>query len=114
MSMRRPHVSFRYFRKESLMLVYKVAAGAPVDTDVVARDLTVVVNGQQVLQQSFPGSTTDFGEIKADQGAQVIGTLTDVDDAGNRSQPATFEFVAADTLPPAQPGSFGVTLSREE
>jgi hypothetical protein len=40
-------------------------------------------------------------------------TLVDTDDAGNPSAPAVVEFVAMDTIPPAMPGSFGVTLVGE-
>ena len=115
MALRKPHVSVRFVTKESSMsLVYKITAGVPVDADVVARELTITQNGERVLTSAFDGSTTDFGEFRAEQGASIIGSLVDVDDAGNRSQPATFEFIAADTIPPSQPGSFGVTLVREE
>lgn len=95
-------------------LVYSVSAGAPVDADVVSREFAVVVNGGAPTTSTFIAATTSLGEIKVDQGATVTLTLVDVDDAGNRSQPATVEFVAQDTIPPAQPGSFGVTLVREE
>ena len=97
-----------------MALVYSVSAGSAVDADVTTRELTVVVNGEQVAQNTFPGSETALGEVVVPQGGNVTLTLVDIDDAGNRSQPATVEFVAADTIPPAQPGSFGVTLVREE
>lgn len=98
-----------------MALVYSVTAGAPVDADVVARELSVSVNGTPVGEPvSLDGKATELGEIKVEQGAKVLLTLVDIDDAGNRSQPATLEFEAADTIAPAQPGSFGVTLAREE
>jgi hypothetical protein len=115
MAMRRPHVSVRFVTKESSMsLVYKITAGVPVDADVVARELSITQNGETIVSTAFPGDAIDLGEVRAEQGTTIIGSLVDVDDAGNRSQPATFEFVATDTIPPAQPGAFGATLVREE
>ena len=97
------------------VLVYKVSVGPVVDADVVERQLVVVLNGGSPDEfKTFPADTTDLGEVRAAQGDSVLLTLVDVDDAGNRSEPAVLEFVATDTLPPAQPGSFGVTLVKEE
>lgn len=97
-----------------MALVYAVSAGPAVDADVVNRELAVVVNGQEVSRSLYPKDTTDFGEVRAAQDATVILTLVDIDDAGNRSQPAIREFVALDTIPPAAPGELGVALLREE
>lgn len=98
------------------VLVYKVSVGPVVDKDVVERQLVVAVNGVTPVDEFkvFPANSTDLGEIRVKQDDKVLLTLVDVDDAGNRSAPAVFEFVATDTLPPAQPGSFGVTLVAEE
>ncbi|NBT76099.1 MAG: hypothetical protein EBT15_09045 [Betaproteobacteria bacterium] len=98
------------------VLVYKVSVGPVVDADVVERQLVVAINGTNPVDEFkvFPADTTELGEISVPQGASVLLTLVDVDDAGNRSEPAVLEFVAEDTLPPAQPGAFGVTLVREE
>ena len=97
-----------------MALVYSVSAGPAVDADVTGRQLTVVVNGEVLSTVELAGSATDLGEVKVEQNANVTLSLVDVDDAGNRSQPAVLDFVATDTIPPAQPGSFGVTLAREE
>lgn len=98
-----------------MALIYTVTAGAPVDRDVVARELTVIVNGEASGEpRTYPGSATDLGEVRVEQDANVVLALVDVDDAGNRSQPATVEFTATDTIPPAQPGAFGVQLVREQ
>lgn len=98
------------------VLVYKVSVGAPVDADVVERQLVVALNGNSSPDEFkvFSADATDLGEVRAKQGDNVLLTLVDVDDAGNRSEPAVLEFVAEDSLPPAQPGAFGVTLVREE
>lgn len=97
------------------LLTYRISADAPKDADVVERLLTVSVDGQDVSDyaKSAAPDTTEFGEINVLQGAAVVVTLVDVDDAGNKSEPAEFSFVAQDTIPPAQPGSLGVTLVSE-
>jgi hypothetical protein len=97
------------------VLVYKVSVGPVTDKDVVERQLAVAVDGVAVGEvKVFSADSTDLGEIRVKQDDKVVLTLVDVDDAGNRSEPAVFEFVARDTLPPAQPGAFGVTLVAEE
>lgn len=98
------------------VLVYKVSVGPVADKDVVERQLVVAVNGASSPDEFkvFPADSTDLGEIRVKQDDKVLLTLVDVDDAGNRSEPAVLEFVASDTLPPAQPGAFGVTLVAEE
>ena len=95
------------------VLTYQVSVGPAVDHDVVSRELSCVIDAGEPVVSSFPGSTIDLGLVSAPQGASVILALVDIDDAGNRSDAATLEFVAADTLPPASPGSFGVTLVGE-
>ena len=98
------------------VLTYRVSVGPAVDADVIERRLVVAVDGLVPADavKVFPGAATELGEVSVPQGASVLLTLVDVDDAGNRSEPAELEFVAEDTLPPAQPGAFGVTLVREE
>jgi len=96
------------------MLVYSVTAGPPVDADVAARELTVAIAGIAGTPVTFAGNATDLGEVKAEQGSEVVLSLVDIDDAGNRSEAATVTFTATDTIPPARPGEFGVSLVREE
>ena len=95
-------------------LTYTISAGPVVDADVVSRVLTVVVAGEEPSERSFPGSAVEFGLLTVPQDSTVVLTLIDVDDAGNKSVPAVVEFVAADTLPPSQPGGLGVTLVSEK
>lgn len=96
------------------MLVYSVSAAPAVDADVVSRRLTVTVNGEAREPSDFTADATSFGELAFADNDAVVLTLVDIDDAGNASEPAVFEFVAVDTIPPAKPGDFGVTLLREE
>lgn len=101
----------RNFMKD--LLTYQVTVAAPVDSDVVARQLTVTVDGVSEGVRSFDGSATDLGTVEVLQDSQVVLSLVDVDDAGNSSEPAVVDFVAADTLPPSAPGAFSVTLVGE-
>lgn len=95
------------------VLGFEVTVAPVVDKDVVERELTLVVNGGEPVVSRFPGNATDLGAVTVPQGASVVLSLVDVDDAGNRSLPATLEFVAEDTLPPSQPGGLAVTLVHE-
>lgn len=97
-----------------MALIYSVSSGAPVDGDVVSRELTVSINGSPASTATFGPGETSLGEITANQGDAVVVSLVDIDDAGNRSDAAVLEFAAADTIAPAQPGLLGVTLVREE
>jgi|LakMenE01Jun11ns_1017448.scaffolds.fasta_scaffold9833791_2 hypothetical protein len=115
--MRRPYaVRITLIRKESgfMALVYSVTAAPVVDSDVFARRLVVTVNGENVSSTDHPAEVTSFGEVAVPQDSQVVLTLVDIDDAGNSSEPSVVEFTATDTIAPAKPGSFGVTLVREE
>lgn len=97
-----------------MSLIYKITAAAPVDADVMERRLSVKVNDTNRDTLLFSSSTTDFGELKVEQSDNVVLTLVDVDDVGNLSNPAILEFTAKDTLPPSEPGSFSISLIREE
>ena len=45
------------------MLFYAVSAAPPTDKDVVARTLTVTVNGEAREPVSFAAAATDLGEV---------------------------------------------------
>lgn len=93
-------------------LVYDVLLPAA-GVDVESRELTVTINGtaQPVLTPDKFATTT---RISVPQDSTIHLSLVDIDDAGNRSEPSTYDFVALDTLPPATPGALGVTLVGEE
>ena len=95
------------------LITYRVSAGAPVSGDVVSRLVTVVVDDVTQGSTAYGASVVDFGNITVPQDSSVTVFLVDVDDAGNKSEPASISFVAVDTLPPAQPGFLGVTLVGE-
>jgi hypothetical protein len=93
-------------------LTYSVVAAPASDADVVERILTATVNGESA-EKAYPASTSKFDDLTVTQGDLVILTLVDVDDAGNRSGPASLSFEAEDTIPPADPSGLGVTLVSE-
>lgn len=109
-------VGFHFRLKERIreMLVYSLTCAPAVDADVITRKLTITVNGEGRNPVQFPASFTNLGEFAFADDDNVVLTLCDVDDAGNASEPAVLEFVAKDTIAPAKPGEFGVTLVREE
>lgn len=97
------------------VLTYRVSIAEPTDADVVMRELTVYhldTNASSVT--TFPAAAVDLGEINVPQGSNVAVEVVDIDDAGNRSTPARFEFVAADTIPPSQPGGLSIALVGEQ
>ena len=94
-------------------LTYEIVVGAPAAGDVVNREVTVVVNGTYSDPVSYPPTAVSCGQITVPQDAEVIVSVTDVDDAGNRSDPATLVFTAFDVVPPPAPGGVGVVLLGE-
>lgn len=94
-------------------LTYSVTAGPATDADVVTRTVTVTINGEPSGSRDYPADTLRFEQLVVSEGDSVVMTLVDTDNAGNPSAPAVVEFVAADTLPPSQPGGFGVSLVGE-
>lgn len=96
------------------VLTYAVSAAPVVEGDVVSRELSVVVDGLEQPVVSFPGYAVDLGTVDVPQNSEVVLRLVDVDDAGNRSEPAEVTFVAVDTLPPSTPGALGVSLVGEK
>ena len=111
----KPEFKLRQIGRNTMpdVLTYSVTVGPVVDKDVVTRRLTVNVDGTDTGTTDFPGTATDLGLVSAVQNSKVVLTLVDIDDAGNKSEPATVSFTAEDTLPPAQPGKLGVTLVSE-
>lgn len=102
-------------RKKNMadLLTYTVTAGPVTDADVVTRTVTVTINGETSDSRDYAADTLTFAPLVVSEGDNVVMTLVDTDNAGNPSAPAVVEFVAADTLPPSQPGGFGVTLVHE-
>lgn len=96
-------------------LTYNVSVGPVVDADVVSRELSVYVDGEETARETrvYPADAIGLGSVSVPQNAAVVLKLVDIDDAGNRSEPAVLEFTATDTIAPSAPGDLGVTLVNE-
>jgi hypothetical protein len=100
-------------KEENDMLFFEFELPAPGASDVVTRKLTVKVG-------SADASTVDLAvgaaspEFSGADNDVVEGSLVDVDDAGNSSEPSNFSFVLTDTIAPPLPGQVGLKVTREE
>lgn len=94
-------------------MTYEIAVGGPASQDVVSRELTVVVDGVYRDPVVFPAYEVSLGRVSVPQDSEVVVSLVDVDDAGNRSEPSTISFKALDVVPPAAPGGLSVTVVGE-
>lgn len=112
---RRPEFVYEQLGEDSMsdILTYAIVAAPVVDGDVVTREFTVTVDGVARDPELYGAGVTDFGRVSVPQDSSVTLSLVDIDDAGNRSEPAVTEFVAVDTVAPAMPGAISVTLVGE-
>lgn len=87
---------------------------APGASDVVQRELSVTVNGAdppliRTYSNVMQSDTWDFQENDS-----LACTLTDIDNAGNRSQPSSvFNYDVVDDVPPPQPAELGIASKTE-
>ena len=81
--------------------------------DVVTRELSVSVGEQPPEIRSLPKDATEADGYGGPQDSMAIVTLTDIDDAGNRSLPSVLNVVLTDTFPPNQPGELGLVQTGE-
>lgn len=95
------------------IMTYEITVGAPVTNDVVSRELTVVVDGVYRDPVVFPAYEVNLGRVSVPQDSSVVVSVVDIDDSGNRSEPATLSFQALDVVPPAAPGGLNVTVVSE-
>ena len=80
--------------------------------DVVSRVLTVNV-GEDTGVYELAADVVETQEFECADNTEVTGTLADVDDAGNVSEPREFAFVVVDNLAPPMPGELGVKVTGE-
>lgn len=111
--LRKPGMVFLVIRKEEDMMKFVLVLptiGAP---DVVTRKLEIQVGGGEPQNFEFPGTATETDAFIGEQDDAVSGTLRDIDDAGNVSDPRDFGFVLEDTIAPPQPGEMGIRITEE-
>ena len=95
------------------MLVFKFVLPAPGASDVTERRLNFTIGDAEPISVTLEGGALESGEYQGQQGVSVNGSLVDVDDAANASDPRDFAIVLADTIAPPQPGEVGVTVTSE-
>ena len=112
--MRKPGHVFLVVRKENGMLSFVLVLPPPGAPDVVARRLSYQIGGKEPVVLDLDGLALETEELRASDNEPIVGSLVDIDDAGNQSEPRDFEFVIVDTIPPPQPGELGVRVVSED
>lgn len=102
-----------YEEGEEGMLKFVLVLPEAGAADVVTRELRFTV-GEELVEVNLEGSATETVELTGADNDAVVGSLVDVDDAGNRSEAREFSFVLVDTLAPPQPGELGLKVTGEE
>jgi hypothetical protein len=82
-------------------------------SDVVSRLVKVQIADGVVSEFSLGAADVMTPELQGADGATVVGSLVDVDDAGNVSPAREFSFVLVDTIAPPQPGEIGLRVTSE-
>lgn len=103
-------------RNEGMADIIKFAINLPPKAapDVVSRELTVAINGNDPVIRSLDASVTVVDDLEGPQDASVLVILVDTDDNGNRSEASTITFVLVDLIPPPKPGELGVVVLDEK
>jgi hypothetical protein len=92
-----------------LFVVYLPPKSAP---DVVARELTVEIDGEtQVLE--LDADSTQVSDLFGLEGSTVSLSLVDIDNADNRSGASVFNTTLKDTIAPPKPGVLGLEVTAE-
>lgn len=112
--LRRPGMVFLVIRKDEIgMLKFVLVLPTAGAHDVVTREIDLQIGDGEVQRLEVSGDTLETIEFSGDQGTTVTGSLRDVDDVGNVSEPRDFTFTLEDTLAPPQPGEVGARVTEE-
>jgi len=111
--LRKPGRVFLVVRKEDSMLKFVLVLPEPGAVDVVTRRLLVQINGAEPLTYDLASSTLESEELSGDDNDTITGSLVDVDDSNNSSEPRDFEFILTDTIAPPLPGELGLRVTEE-
>lgn len=87
----------------------------PSDPDTASRELSITVNGgDPPTVKTYQPTAAVTDQLIFNQDDQLVLTLVDIDDAGNRSQAsAALSVTVNDDVPPATPGALGVASKVE-
>lgn len=115
---KRPGLVFLKLTKEvNNMLFFELDLPASTTQDVLVggkRKLSVKVGSADAVDLELSGDAIVSLELSGNDNDVVEGSLVDIDDAGNPSDPSNFSFVLLDTIAPAAPGQVGLRVTREE
>lgn len=81
--------------------------------DVRTKRLRLSIGGMDSFELELDGNATKTKELDGKEGDTVWGELYHIDQAGNQSQPRTFEFVLSDTVPPPMPGEILLNVTSD-
>ena len=98
-------------------ITFDATLAAEADSTTTTRELSVKIGDAAPVIQTVPVSQTAIAAaVKGPVGAVVHVEQVDIDELGNRSQPAVLDFTITDCLPPVQPGvpSFSPVSEAEE
>lgn len=93
-------------------IIFRVVLPNASADDVKTREITVDIGGEVLCWVTDVVGPTAY-EFTGPQDAQVCVTLVDIDDAGNRSEPASLTQQLTDNFAPPAPGAIGLELVKE-
>ena len=109
--LKRPGLVFlKMIAEKNNMLTFVLTLPPPGASDVVKRQVTVAIGGDDHMLIEYDSTTRVTEEMSGSDNDTVVGSLVDVDDAGNFSAAREFSFVLTDTIPPPQPGEVGIAI----
>lgn len=100
-------------REEDSMLKFVLVLPEIGAADVVKRQVALQIGSEEPQNLEIGPDELETQEFSGSDGDIVSGSLVEVDDAGNSSEPRDFEFVLTDTLVPPQPGQLGLRVTEE-
>jgi len=106
-------LTLKLLEKNMSTISFKVVLPQLLDTDVVKRELTVQVADQPPVVETLDALATESAGYSGPQDAPVHLSLTDIDDAGNRSEASVLDAALVDVFPPATPGSLSIVETGE-
>jgi len=86
----------------------------PEPNDIVSGELTVKIGDSAEQTIATTKEQTEVTGLEGAQGDRVLASFAYIDDADNPSEhPSTVDVVLSDTVPPADPGTLGLTVTGE-
>lgn len=97
-----------------LQFTITLPALPPEPNDIASGELTVKVGDGDAKVIATTKEQTEVTGLEGAQDAAVSVSFSYVDDAGNKSvHPSVIADVLKDTIPPADPGALGLTVTGE-